>query len=69
MDDDTTRQHDYYTVEEVAEHLRVDPALVYREIRRGHLPAHRIGGRVLRVAQAELRAYLLRQQTATAVRE
>lgn len=65
--DETMQPTIYYTVEEVADSLRVDPAFIYREIKRGHLPAIRIGGRVLRVAQADLRAYLLRQRTGTAV--
>lgn len=49
---------EYYTVDEVADRLNVATALIYREIRRGRLVARRIGGRVLRVAEVDLRRYL-----------
>jgi len=47
-------------VREVAEQLRVDESTVYRQIRRGFLPAVQIGGRraSLRLDEDELNAWL-----------
>jgi excisionase family DNA binding protein len=45
------------TAEEVAEQLRVSTMTVYRLIRRGELPAVRVG-RNYRVRTADLEAYL-----------
>lgn len=67
--EDADREHgrEYHTVDEVADRLNVATALIYREIRRGHLVARRIGGRVLRVAEVDLRRYL--DATQAGVRE
>lgn len=48
------------TAEEVARTLRVSTMTVYRLIRRGELPAFRVG-RSYRVAPSALEAYLDRQ--------
>jgi excisionase family DNA binding protein len=47
-------------VREAAEQLRVDESTVYRQIRRGFLPAVQIGGRraSLRLDEDELNAWL-----------
>ncbi len=48
------------TAAEVAEHLRVSTMTIYRLIRRGELPAVRVG-RNYRVRQSDLEAYLADQ--------
>lgn len=45
------------TVAEVAEHLRVSEMTVYRLLKRGDLPARRVGQR-WRIAVEDLTAYL-----------
>lgn len=51
----------YFTVEEIAAQLRVSPAYIYREVRRHHLGATRLG-RVYRISEAALAAYLQRAE-------
>jgi excisionase family DNA binding protein len=49
------------TVAEVAERLRVTEITVYRKIRNGQLPAHRLAGNgrgSLRIAESELHDWL-----------
>jgi excisionase family DNA binding protein len=50
----------WYTVEEIARHLKVSRSNVYKLVESGRLPAHRIGsGRgCIRVAKGDLDAYL-----------
>jgi len=52
------------TLEDVAEMLGVNYQLIYRLVRSGDLPAIRLG-RVYRVTQEDLNAYLTNQKTAS----
>jgi excisionase family DNA binding protein len=52
----------FLTPEEVAAHLRVSPAVVLRLLRRGELPALRVG-RVWRVDEDEFRRWIRRRRT------
>jgi excisionase family DNA binding protein len=54
----TARVPELLTVREVAELLRVSTMTVYRLIRAGELPAKRVGGRLLRVQDCDLRDYV-----------
>ena len=47
----------FFTIDEVAEMLRVGPRTVRRQIAAGELVAYRFGGCV-RIAEADLRAFL-----------
>jgi excisionase family DNA binding protein len=47
----------FFTVSEVAELLRVSTRTVRRRINAGHLVAHRVG-RLIRIAENDLRAFL-----------
>lgn len=51
----TLRQ--FLSVAETAEYLGVHPALVYKEIRRGNLPALKIGSKTIRIPFDSLRQY------------
>jgi excisionase family DNA binding protein len=53
----------YYTPKEVAERLRLRVQTVYDYIRKGRLPAVRLGNRC-RIAQSDLEAFLERQKNA-----
>lgn len=55
---------DWITVDEVAIRLRVSRMTVYRLVRDGTLPAHRIG-RALRIHPDDLAAYLAAARTTT----
>lgn len=55
----------FWSVSDAAHHLRVHPALIYREIRKGNLKVVRIGAKLIRIADSELEAYL-RAQYSTA---
>lgn len=46
-----------FTVEEVADHLRVTPRAVREWIRKGHLKATKIG-RLVRVKEEDLQAFI-----------
>lgn len=52
---------EWFTVDEIAAHLKVSRSNVYQLIERGRLTAHRIGvGRgAIRIAQADLDEYLV----------
>lgn len=52
----------YLTPQEVAELLRVSPAAIHRLLRRGDLPAVRVG-RAWRVEDAELQRWLRRRRS------
>ena len=47
---------EYYTVAEVAEHLRISPMSVYRYTRSGELPSVRMG-KTVRIPAAALAAF------------
>jgi excisionase family DNA binding protein len=47
----------FFTIAEVAEHLQVSGRTVRRWIEAGHLAVHRVGG-IVRIAEADLRAFL-----------
>ena len=51
------KQGAWYTVDEVAQHLRVSPALVYKLISRKGLPGHKVG-RQWRFHQPEVDAWV-----------
>ena len=53
----------FMTLEDVADMLGVNYQLIYRLVRAGELPAIRLG-RVYRVTQEDLQAYLAAQKTA-----
>lgn len=52
----------FFTVNEVADHLRVSSMTVYRLVKAGDLPAVRIG-KSYRVREDDLDAYLAKQYT------
>ncbi|MBN1672413.1 MAG: helix-turn-helix domain-containing protein [Kiritimatiellae bacterium] len=56
----------YLSLEEVAELLGVNYQLIYRLARSGELPAVRLG-RVYRVAESDLDAYLEKSKTSSSV--
>lgn len=47
-----------YTIQEAAEKLKVHPATVRREIKRGNLDCRRIGLRVIRITDSDLENYI-----------
>lgn len=51
----------FYTVKEVAEHLKISLSMVYALISRGDLVAHEIGS-CKRIKQEDLDAYLEQQR-------
>src|SRR5437867_528870 len=53
----------YYTPQEVAERLKLRVHTIYDYIRKGRLPAVRLGNRC-RIAQSDLEAFLERQKNA-----
>lgn len=55
-----TTERQWWTVEQVAEVLKVNPETVRRWIRGGHLPAETLGSRRVgfRVARADLDAFI-----------
>jgi excisionase family DNA binding protein len=44
---------DYYTVNELAEHFRVDPKTIYRRLWAKQIPAHKVG-RSWRIAKKDI---------------
>ncbi len=50
-----THEPEYYTVEEVAELLRVSQPTIRRWIRAGTLRAERVGGRTIRIRREDVR--------------
>src|SRR5262249_52575288 len=60
---DSTVETVYYTPKEVAERLRLRVQTVYDYIRKGRLPAVRLGNRC-RIAQSDLEAFLEQQKHA-----
>jgi excisionase family DNA binding protein len=57
-------EHELWTVDEVAEHMRVSAMTVYRLIKAGDLPAIRVG-RGYRIRTDDLGAYLNRGRFGT----
>lgn len=47
----------FYTVEEVAKTLKVNPMTVYRRIKEGKLKVYKVG-RVFRISEESLKSYL-----------
>ncbi len=56
------KEHDWLTVPEVAEELRIPRTRCYELISVGELPAVRIGERSIRVNRRELQEFLLRER-------
>jgi excisionase family DNA binding protein len=54
-----TKAHEWLTVPEVAEELRIPRTRAYELIQSGELPAVRIGERSIRVNRRQLEAFLL----------
>ncbi len=52
---------DFFSPKGVAEHLGVNPSLIYAEIRSGRLRAVKIGTKVLRVPREALEEYVRAQ--------
>lgn len=48
----------FYTVEEVAKTLKVNPMTVYRRVKEGKLKVYKVG-RVFRISEESLKNYLL----------
>jgi excisionase family DNA binding protein len=48
--------HEYLTVAEAAALLRVGPSTIWRWIKAGRLPAHRLGPRTVRIHRADVEA-------------
>lgn len=48
----------FYTVEEVAKILKVNPMTVYRRVKEGKLKVYKVG-RVFRISEESLKNYLL----------
>ncbi len=57
--------NDFYTIAELATEWRVTPQHVYALIRRGQLPAHKIGERVI-VRRDAAKSFLDRNATVSA---
>ena len=55
---DKRRRESWLRADEAAEHLRLSLAAIYRAVRRGEIPAHRLGRRRLRFRVGELDALL-----------
>ncbi len=62
---DTSAAKDFCTIAELAEQWRVTQAHIYNLVKRGQLPAHRIGARVI-VRRAEAQNFLESNATAKA---
>lgn len=58
MDNNNDTSNKYYTAEEVAEILKVTTESVRRWIRDGKLKSVKLGGRYLRISQADLDEYV-----------
>jgi len=54
-----TKAHEWLTVPEVAEELRIPRSRAYELIQSGELPAVRIGERSIRVNRQQLESFLL----------
>jgi excisionase family DNA binding protein len=54
-----TKTHEWLTVPEVAEELKIPRSRAYDLVARGDLPAVRLGERSIRVNRAELERFLL----------
>ena len=50
-----------YTPEEIAEYAKCSASLVRKEIKKGRLRGHRLGGRLLRAKGREVHAWLEKQ--------
>ena len=51
------REDTLYTHEEIAQRLKLSKYTIYEMIKRGEIPAHRIG-RSLRITESQLETYL-----------
>jgi excisionase family DNA binding protein len=56
-----------YRVSEVADQLRVTPAAIYQSIKSGKIAPVRIGSKVVRVSEEELKNFLTREQARDAI--
>src|SRR5688572_28505157 len=54
-----------YTPDEIAAFAKCSPSLVRKEMQRGKLKGHRLGGRLLRAKGREVHAWLERQSSST----
>jgi excisionase family DNA binding protein len=54
-----------YTPDEIAAFAKCSPSLVRKEMQRGMLKGHRLGGRLLRAKGREVHAWLERQSSST----
>jgi excisionase family DNA binding protein len=61
-----TKTHEWLTVPEVAEELRIPRSRAYELIQSGDLPAVRIGERSIRVNRQELERFLLESRRVVA---
>jgi len=52
-----TRPNDFYTIDDIAERLRISKTTVFRLLDRGELPGYKIGGQ-WRIAPEQLEKYL-----------
>jgi len=65
MDNNNDTSNKYYTAEEVAEILKVTTESVRRWIRDGKLKSVKLGGRYLRISQADLDEYVVSMRGGT----
>lgn len=57
------REDVLYTPEEIAQKLKLSKYTIYEMIKRGEIPAHRIG-RSLRISDSQLETYLMQSKQA-----
>lgn len=57
----------FFSVASLAEHLKVSPAFIRKEIREGRLSASRMGPKLIRISAAEADAYLKANGTAKGI--
>ncbi len=55
---ETTKEHRFYTTDEVAKLLQVDPETIRRYVRQGDLKAVKLGGKFIRVEKVDLDAFI-----------
>lgn len=55
--------HEFYTTEDVAKLLQVDPESVRRYVRSGQLKAIKLGGKFIRIQKSDLDSFLKEQKT------
>ncbi len=54
---------EWLTATEVADELRIPRKQVYKMVKEGDLPAHRIAGRTIRISRTDLNTYLASRRT------